>query len=112
MRSGPVLDSLRRPSPVASIAYAGLMIGAVLTLLPFVTGTSTLAACDFGGGVYGRVYDLVGIYPPGYSVRIAWSEMMVYWSDGCNGHVSSLWLSVVGIAFLAAAAVISYRLRT
>ncbi|PSQ33444.1 hypothetical protein BRD05_08645 [Halobacteriales archaeon QS_9_70_65] len=97
---------------MAGIASAGFVLGTVLTLLPFVTGTSTLAACDFGGAVYGRAYDLVGIYPPGYSVRIAWNEMMVYWSDGCNGHVSSLWPSVVGIAFLAAAAVISYRLHT
>lgn len=108
MRGASIADALRsRRLPI--LAYSGVVLGGILTVFPFVTGTSTLAACDVGGGLYGRLYDLVGIYPPGYTVQIAWSEMLVYWNDGCNGHVSSLWPSIIGLPLLLLGTVLTNR---
>ncbi|WP_178916193.1 hypothetical protein [Natronomonas gomsonensis] len=96
-----------RSRRVRYLAWLCVLVGLVLVPLPFWTGTSTLAACEFGG-FYGAVYDAVGIYPPGYTVDIDWSDLQVVWSDGCNGHVSSLvpsllggTLSLVGVGTLA-----------
>jgi hypothetical protein len=100
------MDETLRSRRARYLAWLTILIGLLLVSVPFLTGTSTLGACEFGG-FYGAVYDAVGIYPPGYTVDIDWSDLQVVWSDGCNGHVSSLGppllgatLSLVGVGTL------------
>jgi hypothetical protein len=102
-------DSSVFPSRRTLLTSAGVGIGAVLTVLPFITGGGTAAACEFPDGLYASVYDLIGIYPPGYEFQIVWSEMRVSWYDGCNGHSSSLWWSVIGIALLIIISTMLFR---
>lgn len=91
------MDETLRSRRARYLAWLSILVGLVLVPVPFLTGTSTLGACEFGG-FYGAVYDAVGIYPPGYTVDIVWSDLRVVWSDGCNGHVSSLVPSLLGAA--------------
>lgn len=74
-------------------------VGALLIPFSFVTGIHTLAYCEFGG-FYGRIYELIGIYPPKYTVTIDWSELSVSWFDGCNTHNQSLIPSAIGFTIL------------
>lgn len=93
------MDDTLRSRRARYLAWLAVLVGLVLAPVSFVTGTSTLAACEFGG-FYGAVYNAVGIYPPGYTVDVVWSDLQVVWSDGCNGHVASLVPSLFGCSLL------------
>ena len=64
--------------------------------------------CEFRG-FYGVVYDVVGIYPPGFSLDIAWSRLTVGFSDGCNGHMTFLFLPLLPFGLMAVGAMFLYR---
>jgi hypothetical protein len=89
------MDETLRSRRARYLAWLCVLVGLTLAPVSFLTGTSTLAACEFGG-FYSTVYDAVGIYPPGYTVDVVWSDLQVVWSDGCNGHVASLVPSLLG----------------
>ncbi|MFW5963328.1 MAG: hypothetical protein ACOCQM_00585 [Natronomonas sp.] len=89
------MEETLRSGRARYLPWLCVFVGLLLLPVSFLTGTSTLAACEFGG-FYGAVYDAVGIHPPGYTVDVVWSDLQVVWSDGCNGHVSSLVPSLLG----------------
>lgn len=93
------------------LTYALLAFGILLTPFSFLTGRTTLMYCEFYDGLQAQIYDLVHIYPSGYSARIATDEWMVYWSDGCNWGRQSLAFSLVGVALLLSGIVLVYRRR-
>jgi hypothetical protein len=68
--------------------------GVVLVLAIIRFSEMSDVYCEFRG-FYGVVYDVVGIYPPGFSLDIAWSRLMVSFSDGCNGHLTFLFLPLL-----------------
>ena len=54
---------------IDQVSYIFIAAGVIFSPLSFVTGTSTLSECDFTG-IFGTIYDTIGIYIPGYSVEI------------------------------------------
>lgn len=87
-----------RPTRVTerSAALGLVLLGLLLLVGTFHLGSSTLAACDFGGGLHAAVYRLFGIYPPEFSLTVHPSEFALGWYDGCNGHYVSLFPPVAG----------------
>lgn len=92
--------------------------------LAVVVGTGLLAvlysdASIMGGvschfqGAWGRVYELLGVYPPGVGFGvILGSEVvywMVWWDDGCNYHHLPLPLFLLAVGALALGGYRIYR---
>ena len=101
--------NFRAPSRRMILATLGVLLGLVLTVSPLWLGSTTAAACTFPGGIHGTLYELVGIYPPGFELEISWHELRICWNDGCNGHNSPLLPSLLGLALLAVAGAATYR---
>lgn len=76
------------------VGYALLLAGIVLGLLPFLTGSSTIAGCP---EIHSTAYEILGIHPAGFEVRaIDPRQLRLAWYDGCNARRSSLVPHVVG----------------
>ena len=71
-----------------------LLLGGLLFVFTLISGTSTLAGCNFGNGFgngfYGTVYQIFGVYLPEVTVNISLTEFRFIWYDGCNSHSNSL----------------------
>lgn len=79
--------------------YALLLAGIFLSLLPFVTGPSTLGGCV----IQSTVYETIGIDPTGYRLlEINWRHLQLLWYDGCNSRRSSFIPLFFGIGSLMA----------
>ena len=101
--------NLQAPSRRMILIALGVLLGLVLTVSPLRLGSTTLVACEFPGGIHGTLYELVGIYPPGFELEIGWHDLRIYWNDGCNAHNSPLLPSLLGLAPLAVAGAAAYR---
>ena len=100
--------NFRAPSRRTILATLCVLLGFVLTVSPLWLGSTTAAACTFPGGIHGTLYELVGIYPPGFELGIGWHDLRIYWNDGCNGHNSPLLPPLLGLALLAVAGAATY----
>lgn len=88
------------------VGYVLLVLGVVLSIVPFVTGGGTAAACDINS----VVYDMIGIYPAEYAVTgVDLSSLELFWSDGCNSRTSSLVPLFLGIGSLLMSLTVTKR---
>ena len=67
-----------------------MILGGLLFGFTLISGTSTLAGCNFGNGFYGTVYQLFGIYLPEFTFNIYLTNFRIVWYDGCNSHSKPL----------------------
>lgn len=70
--------------------YLSVAIGIGWFLL-FYSTASVLGGrlCRFDG-IWGDVYELLGVYPPGVGFGVNLQLLIVTWNDGCNIHTATL----------------------
>lgn len=64
--------------------------------------------CNFEG-ISGRIYDILGFYPPGIGFGVNLKFWVVTWNDGCNIHTTTLPGFILAVGLLSIGGYRIYR---